>query len=48
MDDIQDQVTDCLEEYMYPVEIIPIPERPFFHFKTNRIGLVRELQERYA
>ena len=48
VDDIQDQVTDCLEEYMYPVEIIPIPERPFFHFKTNRIGLVRELQERYA
>ena len=28
---------------MQPVEIIEIAARPFFHFKTNRIGLAREL-----
>ena len=28
---------------MQPIEIIEIDERPFFHFKTNRIGLTKEL-----
>ena len=28
---------------MQPVEIIEIDERPFFHFKTNRIGLTKEI-----
>ena len=28
---------------MQPVDIIQIAERPFFHFKTNRIGLARQL-----
>lgn len=43
VDDIEDKVKECLKPYMYPVEIIPIKERPFFHFKTNRIGLTNEL-----
>ena len=45
VEDIQAQVESCLEEYMYPVGIIPIAERPFFHFKTNRIGLTQELRQ---
>ena len=45
VDDIREQVNSCLEEYMRPVEIIPIAERPFFHFKTNRIGLTQELRQ---
>ncbi len=44
VEDIQDKVMDCLESYMQPVEIIQLESRPFFHFKTNRIGLIHELQ----
>lgn len=44
VDDIRDKVYACLEPYMYPVEIFQVPERPFFHFKTNRIGLAGEIQ----
>ena len=36
-------VYDCLEEYMHPIDIIALPERPFFHFKTNRIGLSKDI-----
>lgn len=46
--DIEEQVHSCLEEYMRPVEIIEIDHRPFFHFKTNRLGLTRELLSRKA
>ena len=28
---------------MYPVDIIELEERPFFHFKTNRIGLTNDI-----
>lgn len=45
VDDIRDEVYACLEPHMYPVDIIAIDERPFFHFKTNRIGLSKELKE---
>ena len=45
IDDIRDEVFECLDSHMYPVDIISIPERPFFHFKTNRIGLAKELKE---
>ena len=45
VEDIKDQVMESLEEYMQPVQIIQIPERPFFHYKTNRIGLEREIME---
>lgn len=43
VEDIQDQINEALEPHMQPVEILPIDSRPFFHFKTNRIGLTREL-----
>ena len=46
VDDIEDEVRDCLEDYMQPVEIVELPERPFFHFKTNRIGLTQEILSR--
>ena len=45
IDDIREQVLECLEPHMYPVDIISISERPFYHFKTNRIGLTKELKE---
>lgn len=41
--DIEDDVRKCLQDYMQPIEIIQIEERPFFHFKTNRIGLMKGL-----
>lgn len=43
IEDVEDEVRECLEEYMQPVQIIELPERPFFHFKTNRIGLSQTL-----
>lgn len=39
VEDIQSGVTAALKEYEHPVEIIQIPERPFYHFKTNRLHL---------
>lgn len=43
IDDIRENVADCLEPYMQPVDIIALDERPFFHFKTNRIGLTQDI-----
>ena len=37
--EIQKAVDAVLMEYQRPVEIIQIPERPFYHFKTNRLHL---------
>ena len=45
VDDIREKVAACLEDYMQPVEIYALPERPFFHFKTNRIGMVKAICE---
>ena len=39
VESIQNDVFNALEEYQYPVEIIQIPERPFYHFKTNRLHM---------
>ena len=44
VEDIWEEVCDCLEPHMWPVDMIPISARPFWHFKTNRIGLTQELQ----
>lgn len=44
VDDIRESVLACLEPHMHPEDIIAIKERPFWHFKTNRIGLSQELQ----
>ena len=39
VESIQEGVHEALEPFQYPVEIIQIPERPFYHFKTNRLHL---------
>ncbi len=46
LDQVKEDIDACLEEYMKPVEIFQLAERPFFHFKTNRIGLMKELAAR--
>ncbi|MBQ8578762.1 MAG: acyl--CoA ligase [Clostridia bacterium] len=43
LDDVRDGIMECLEPHQRPVEIFAVPERPFFHFKTNRIGLIGEI-----
>lgn len=45
IEDIRDGVEACLEDYMQPVDIIALPERPFFHYKTNRIGLMQDIKD---
>ena len=39
LDEVEADVNAALEPYQRPVEIIQIPERPFYHFKTNRLHL---------
>ncbi len=46
--DIEDRVLSVLNDFERPVDIIQLPERPFFHFKTNRIGLVNEIRAKKA
>ena len=40
IDDIRDAVDAALEPHQRPAAIIQIPERPFFHFKTDRLHMV--------
>ncbi len=44
--DIRGQVDAALERHERPVEILQIDQRPYFHFKTNRIGLSKEILQR--
>ena len=37
--DVRVRAHDALNPHQYPVEIIQIPERPFYHFKTNRLHM---------
>lgn len=46
IDDIKGKIYDALNDFERPVDIIQLPERPFFHFKTNRVGLAKELNAR--
>lgn len=46
LEEVRQSILNALEEYQRPVEIFQLPERPFFHFKTNRVGLIRELTSR--
>lgn len=41
--DVTEAIHAVLADHMIPVEIIQLPERPFWHFKTNRIGLMQEV-----
>ena len=43
VEDVEDEIRACLEKHMQPVRITELPERPFFHFKTNRLGLKSEI-----
>lgn len=43
IDSIREAVCAALEPHMIPTEIIQLPERPFWHFKTNRIGLTNKV-----
>lgn len=43
IDSIRDAVCAVLEPHMIPTEIIQLSERPFWHFKTNRIGLTNKV-----
>ncbi len=45
VDDIRGAVLNALEPHQRPVEIIEVPERPFFHFKTNRVELTQDIME---
>lgn len=44
-DELRAQIMDVLEDYEKPTEIFVLPERPFWHYKTNRIGLTEELRK---
>ena len=44
IEDIRQAVLAVLEPHEYPVDIIRLEKRPFFHFKTNRIELKRQLK----
>ncbi len=46
VDDVRDEILGSLKPHEKPAKIIAVPERPFFHFKTNRIGLIGELSAR--
>lgn len=39
IENVRPAIIDALEEFQHPVEIIQIPERPFYHFKTNRLHM---------
>lgn len=39
VEDIKVATHEALNPHQYPAEIIQIPERPFYHFKTNRLHL---------
>lgn len=43
LSDVEKPIRDCLQPYMQPVEIYQLKERPFYHFKTNRIGLTQKI-----
>ena len=43
VDSIRDAVNAVLDPHMYPAEIVQLPTRPYWHFKTNRIGLTNKV-----
>ena len=43
VENIRREVSAALKPHMVPAQIIQLPERPFWHFKTNRIGLTNEV-----
>lgn len=43
--DIEEAVYKVLPEHMAPAKIIQVPTRPYWHFKTNRIGLTQPVHD---
>lgn len=43
VEQVKEQIHAALNPHMIPVRITQLPERPFWHFKTNRIGLTNEV-----
>lgn len=43
IEDVKEKIHGALKPHMIPVNITQLPERPFWHFKTNRIGLTNEV-----
>jgi len=43
VESIRREVAASLKPHMVPYQIVQLPERPFWHFKTNRIGLTNEV-----
>jgi acyl-CoA synthetase (AMP-forming)/AMP-acid ligase II len=43
VEQVKEQIHAALKPHMIPVRITQLPERPFWHFKTNRIGLTNEV-----
>ena len=40
--DIHDKIIDAMSKYQIPDKIEVLPERPFWHFKTYRISMIRK------
>jgi len=45
VEDIRSAVNTVLPKHMVPAEIIQLPTRPYWHFKTNRIGLTQPVRD---
>lgn len=43
VDDIKDKVKGVLKKHENPMKIEALPKRPYWHFKTHRIGIVRQV-----
>jgi hypothetical protein len=43
--DIEEAVREVLPEHMIPAKIVQVPTRPYWHFKTNRIGLTQPVHD---
>ena len=43
IESVREAVSKVLEPHMIPDEIIQLPERPYWHAKTNRIGLTNQV-----
>ena len=45
LENVAQEIKNKLDSTMCPMEIFEIKERPFFHFKTNRLALAKMIRE---
>ena len=43
VEDIRQRVSAVLEPHQIPAAIVALPERPYWHFKTHRIAMIRQI-----